>query len=144
MKHTVLRQYNHFIWHHIFMSVSVWSYPLYRWYNTDSIYDITSTVYMAQYALYMTCHPYLWHDNNYSWHQSYYISTHTDYIWQHIHCISVITSRLSIIKPPFYVWYHSHNMYDIIWTTYEITSTLSDITQCYDITRTVFMSSHPG
>ena len=38
-----------------------------------------------------------------------------------------------------YVW---QNMYDIIWTTYEITSTLYDITPHYDITPTVFMSSH--
>ena len=34
----------------------------------------------------------------YSWHQSYYISPLTDYIWKHIHCISVITPRLWIIQ----------------------------------------------
>ena len=40
----------------------------------------------------------------YSWHQNYYISCHTEYIWQYIHCISVITPRLSIIQPRLFVW----------------------------------------
>ena len=73
----------------------------------------------------------------YSWPQTCFISHHTHYIWQHIHCICHHTQIIHHITP-IDVWYHSHNMYDIIWTSYDITSTLYDITPLYDITSTVF------
>ena len=64
----------------------------------------------------------------YSWHQSYYISPHTDYIWKHIHCISVITPRLSIIQC--YCMYG--NTATICMTTYEL----------HMASRPLFMISH--
>ena len=77
--------------------VSVWSYTVYP--------DITHTVLMTWHLLYlwhnMQC---IWHLTHDFWHYNtlsitsvYYISYQTDYIWQHIHSISVITPRLSII-----------------------------------------------
>ena len=72
--------------------------------HTHSIHDITYTVLMIWHLL------YLWHIIHCIWHLTmiydittvsvtsvYYISYQTDYIWQHIHCISVITPRLSVI-----------------------------------------------
>ena len=39
----------------------------------------------------------LWHLNTLSNSSVYYISYQTEYIWLHIHCLSVFTPRLSII-----------------------------------------------
>ena len=126
------------------MSVSVWSHPLYRWYNTHSLYDITSTVYMAQYALYMTSHPWFMtsqhstHDITtlYSWHQSYYISPHTDYIWQHIHCICQLsqiidhtTQIVCMITQLQYVWHHMNYIWHHIHSLW-YHSTLWHHTHC--------------
>ena len=51
----------------------------------------------------------------YSWHESYYISPHTDYIWQHIHCICYhnqiiyhTTPNVCMITDPQYVWQHKN------------------------------------
>ena len=38
--------------------VSVWSHTVYPWYNTHCIDDMAPTIFMAQYALYMTSHPW--------------------------------------------------------------------------------------
>ena len=38
--------------------VSVWSHTLYRWYNTHFVYDMATNIFMAEYALYMTSHPW--------------------------------------------------------------------------------------
>ena len=149
------------------MSVPVWSHPLYRRYNKNSIYDIISTVYMAQYALYMTYHPpfmtsqhssnnikdilshltviyltahplylchhtqiinhttvivciithpqYLWHHMHYIWHHIHSLWYHST-LWQHTHCIHVITLRIPIITsnvagPLFIVYWLYHTSY---------------------------------
>ena len=73
--------------------------------KTHCINDITHTVFMTWHLLYlwpsMHC---IWHLTHDLWHHNplsitsvYYISHQTDYIRQHINCISVITPRLSII-----------------------------------------------
>ena len=81
----------------------------------------------------------------YSWHQSYYISPLTDYIWKHIHCISVITPRLWIIQ--------CHCTYGntatICMTSYELHVTSRPLYLCHhthpieDITATIWMVSQP-
>ena len=67
----------------------------------------------------------LWYQNSLSITSVYYISYQTDYIWQHIHCISVITPRISIINPHCmydntgtifmisydYIWHHIHSLW---------------------------------
>ena len=87
------------------MSVSVWSHPLYQWYNTHSIYDITSTVNMAQYALYMTSHPRFM-TSQHSTHDIKAIISHLTLI------ISDSTSTVSLSSLPDYRSYNPHCMYD--------------------------------
>ena len=103
-----------YIWHetHCFNTVQ----PLYMishtsclclCYHTHCIDVITYTLWHHIYCIYGTiCNVY---DTSpticdittlYSWHQSYYTSPHTNYFWEPIHCISVITPRLSIIQTP--------------------------------------------
>ena len=99
------------------MSVSVWSHPLYRWYNKDTIYDISPTVYMAQYALYMTsltrCMT--------SQHSTHDIKA---IISQLTPIISDCTPTVSLSSHPDYRSYNPHCMYDntttICKTSYEI------------------------
>ena len=99
------------------MSVSVWSHPLYRWYNTHPIYDITSTVYMAPYALYMTSHPRFMTSQQ-STHDIKGIISHLTPI------ISDSTSPVSLSSHPHYRSYNPHCMYDntatICLTSYEL------------------------
>ena len=105
MKHTVLRQYHHYIWHHtlhvfvcvITPTVSMIKQTLYLWNHIYCIYVTIYTVYDISPTPYDIT-------TLYSWHQSYDISPHTDYIWEHIHCISVIH--------PDYRSYNPHCMYD--------------------------------
>ena len=87
------------------MSVSVWPHPLYRWYNTHSIYDITSTVFMAEYSLYMTSHPRFMTSQP-STHDIKAIISHLTLI------ISDSTSTVSLSSHPDYQSYNSHCMYD--------------------------------
>ena len=120
--------------------------------HTHCIDDITHTLFMTSPLLYiwhnMHCISHLTHD---LWHcnslfmtskllnltsHRLYLKADPLYLFHHTQIIDHTT--------PLYVRYHSHNMYDIIWTTYDITSTLYDITPRYDITPTLFMSSNPG
>ena len=117
----------HYIWHHIhslwhhttlFMTSSplyltshplyLTSHPLYLCNHTHSLSDIIATLCMISRTVYM------WHPIHYLWH-------HFHYVWQHntVCC-----------------WYHTRHMCDIIFTTDDITSTLSHQT-------TVFTISHP-
>ena len=85
------------------MSVSVWSHPLYQWYNTHSIYDITSTAYMAKYALYMTSHPPFITSQH---------STHDFKVISHLTLIiSDSTSTVSLSSYPDYQSYNPHCTY---------------------------------
>ena len=78
---------------------------VYLWDHTQCIHDITHTVLMTWRLLYLRHNMHcilhlthdLWYHNTLSITSVYYISYQTDYIWQHIHCISVITPRLSNI-----------------------------------------------
>ena len=99
------------------MSVSVWSHPLYQRYNTHSIYDITSTVSMAQYAMYMTSHPRFM-TLQHSTHDIKAIISHLTLI------ISESTSTVSLSSLPDYQSYNPPCMYDntatICMTSYEL------------------------
>ena len=99
------------------MSVSAWSHPLYRGYDTHCIYYITSTVYMAQYALYMTSHPWFM-TSQHSTHDIKAIISHLTPI------ISDSTSTASLLSHPDYQSYNPHCMYDntatICMTSYEL------------------------
>ena len=92
----------------LFRSVSVGSLPLYWWYNTHSIYDITSTVYMAKYALYMTSHPRFM-TSQHSTHEIKAIVSHLKTI------ISDSTSTVSLSSFPDYRSYNPHCMTQYVW-----------------------------
>ena len=87
------------------MSVSEWSHPLYRWYDTHSIYDITTIVYMAEYALYMTSHPWFI-ASQHSTHDIKAIISHLTPI------ISDSTSTVSLSSLPDYRSYNPQCMCD--------------------------------
>ena len=87
------------------MSVSVWSHHLYQWYNTHTIYDIISTVYMAQYALYMTSLT-RFITSQHSTHDIKAIISQLTLI------ISDSTPTVSLSSHPDYRSYNPHSMYD--------------------------------
>ena len=101
------------------MSVSVWSHPLYQWYNTHSIFDITSTVYMAQYALYTTTQP---HHNNllmtsnllYLTSHESYLRAHPQYLCHHTQIIDLTTHIVCMITQQQYVWHHMNYIWHYI------------------------------
>ena len=100
-----------------FMSMSVWSHPLYWWYNIHSIYDISSTVYMAKYALYTTPHPQFMTSQPSTNDIKAIISHLTPIIYDS-------TSTVSLSSHPDYRSYNPHCMYDntaaICMASYEL------------------------
>ena len=103
--HCVKTTSTHYIWHHILHVCAVWSHPLCRWYNINSIDDIISTAYMAQYALYMTSHPPFMTSQHSSNDIKVILSHHTV-------IISDSTSTVSLSSHPDYQSYNPHCMYD--------------------------------
>ena len=112
--------------------VSVWSHTLYWRYNTQCFYDMTLTIFMAQYALYMTSHTRFMtskHTIHYfsllylisNW---LYLTAQQLYLCHHTQIIDHITPILCMITQAQYVWHHL--------ITCDITSTLYDITPRYD------------
>ena len=100
------------------------SHPLYWHHHTHFLYDITLGMWMANFALYVTSSlydikpPFLWH--------------HTHYIWDRIHCISVITYTVLMICQQVYlgdllhyIWHHIHCIRHHSQCMCVITSTLS-------------------
>ena len=114
------------------MSVSVWLHPWYHWYNTHSIYDITSTVYMAPYALYMTPDPRFM-TSQHSTHDikaiishltpiisdsasTVSLSSHPDYrSYNPIVCM--ITQPQYVWQHMNYIWHHIHSLWyhTVLW-----------------------------
>ena len=140
MKHTVLRQYNHYIWHHtlhvcvcvITPTVSMIKYTLYLWHHIDCIYGTICTIYDISPTIYDIT-------TLYSWNQSYYISPHTNYIWEHIHCISLCTQIIDrktpivcMITQPQYVWHHVNYIWHHIHSLWYYT-TLWHHTHCIHV-----------
>ena len=133
------------------MSVSVWPHPLYRWYNTHTIYDIISTVYMAEYALYMTFHPRFMT----SQHSIHYISLlylisnwlylralplylchhNPDYQSYNPYCTYDNTGKVCITSYE-YIWHHIHSWWyhTTVWPSHTLHS-------CYH--NRGYLSSHP-
>ena len=117
--------------------MSLWSHPLYRWYNTHSNYDITSTVYMAQYALYMTSHPrfmtsqHSTHDIKLLYLTSHwlYLRAHPLYLCHHSQIIDHKTPIICMITQPQYVWHHMNYIWHHIHSLW-YHSTLWHHTHC--------------
>ena len=118
------------------MSVSVWSHTLYRWYNTHSISDITTTVYIALYALYMTSHPWLMT----SQHSTYDIKS----IMSHLTPITYeSTSTVSLSSHPDYRSYNPQCMYDNTATICMISYELHMTSHPLFMISLHAMTSHP-
>ena len=118
------------------MSVSVWSHPLFRWYNTHSIYDITSTIYMAQYALYTTSHKQFM-TLQHSTHDMKAIISHLTPI------ISDSTSTVSLSSLPEYRSYNPYFMYDNTATICMISYKLHMTSHPLYMISLHAMTSHP-
>ena len=96
------------------MSVSGWTHPLFRWYNTHSVYDIISPVYMAQYPLHMISHPWFMTSKHYTNGIKAIISKLTPIIRDSTSTVSLsshqiidhTTPILCMITHPQYVWHH--------------------------------------
>ena len=137
----------------------VTSYPHFMT-ATLRIYDITCTIFITSHALYMTTHLLcmmshslcvlhhtmplsmtsnpicLWHIH-FIWHhaQCYDHTTivclHSHYAWHYTQCTFDMTHNVPILWKEVNGCHHSFYMCDTICTTYDITSTLSDITPFY-------------
>ena len=122
-----------------------------------TIYDITCTIFIISHTLYMTSHLFcmmshslgvlhqtmtlsvtsntlcLW-QIHFIWHRAQFydhttiVCLHSHYAWHYIQCILDITHNVPILWKEVNVCHQSLYMYDTIWTTYDITSTLYDIT----------------
>ena len=122
------------------MSVSGWPHPLYRWYNTHSIYDITSTVYMAQYALYMTSHPRFMTSQHSTHDIKAIISQLTLIISDSKNTVSLSSHPdnrsynpiVSMITQPQYVWHHMNYIWHHIHSLWYHT-TLWHHTHCIHV-----------
>ena len=121
-------------------TVSVSSHPLYRWYHSQYMYDITSSIRVTTYPLYL-------------WHHTHYVTHHnTVCCWHHtrhmydIFCTTGdITSTLShqttifMMSPPLQAWHHTHRTHSIFVIT---TSPLISHPLWYDITPTLCVTSY--
>ena len=104
------------------ISVSVWSHRLYRWYNTHCIYDMAPTIFMAQYALYMTSHPWFMTSQPsihyisllYLISNWLYFTAHPLYLRHHTQITDHMT-LIYMITEVKYAWHHM-NTYDITYT----------------------------
>ena len=112
------------------MTVCMTSHPLYVWHHMNSMWHHTHSLWYKK-TLLMTSYPL------YSWH--------------HTHCICVITPTCLMISHPMYVWSHTRCMYDTIGSVSDITSTLDDIKPMfvchvihyvYDIIFTIYHVTH--
>ena len=135
------------------------SYPHFMT-TTLTIYDITCTIFIILHALYMTSHlvcmmshslcvlyhtmtlsmtsnsiclwhiPLIWHHAQYC-DRTAIVCLHSHYAWHYIQCIFDITDNVKILCKEMNVCHHILYMFDTICTTYDITSTLYDITPLY-------------
>ena len=99
------------------------------------LYDITSTICMASYALYITSYPLLMSSHYctyYSTTLTYEETSRMQFIIYTIHVTShslicVITPIVLKASHPLFVWHHTHHRYSIFCTIEGIKSSLNEI-----------------
>ena len=123
-----------YLWHHMhyihYITQHYISHLIYSvWYHlhcvtshNDSIYDIKHCKVLI-YSLYMASHTVLWPHNSCVLSQPLCLTLHSVYFWHYTQCTNFMKRRECMSSQPL--------MYDTICTTYEITSTLYDITKLY-------------
>ena len=148
IKHTVLRRYNHYIWHHTLHTCICVITPTLSVIYTHCMYDITHTICMAHYALYKKLHP-LFMTSQHSIHDikatifhitptisdstsTLSVSSHPDYSSYNPHCMYVITNTICMtsyewhmISRPLFISHHSmtsHPLYSCHHTQVYLTS----------------------
>ena len=98
-------------------TVSVSSYPLDKFYQTQCMYDITATMCMTSYAPHVTSHPQFrtWHHFMYDISCTLFdltstvsVSSHPPYRWYHSHCMYDLTSSIALPSHPLYLWHNIH------------------------------------
>ena len=142
MKHTVLTQYNHYIWNHIdnlcYQCWVFWPQNHYIWYHMHAISVSTSIILIMSHQLYWwdLIHYIWWHHIHYIWYHPYcfiktkrlYLSSHPLY-WYHSHRICVVTPALSMSSQLLWesshsshLWHHAHPTSHQIQTLWHPTS----------------------
>ena len=113
----------------ITLSVSVSSHPLYQFYQTQCMDDITATICMTSYTLHMTSHR-LFRTSHHFIYASIplYLTSCPVFMCHHTQSISDITDTIYMTSHPVYLWHHIHYIYDIISSKYYITKLFVDDT----------------
>ena len=92
----------HYIWHHSHCICVIT--PLFRWYHTVSMYDITPTIWITSYTLYKVSHPH-------------FMRSH--HIFYDVTCTVFMTSLPLYLKlHPLYLCHHNHSIDDLRPTVY--------------------------
>ena len=86
-------------------------HPLYWWYHTDSIYEISSSIYVKIISI--------------VYNNIFTIFVPSQPLYLHL------TTTLSMISNPLYIWHCTHYMFNIKYTLWGFTSTVYDITLHY-------------
>ena len=108
----------HYIWHLI--------YPV--WCHIHYVCNITQgiLIYDIKHSMFMT-YSFIWHHAQCYDHATI-VCLYRHYAWHYTQCILDITHNIPILWKEVNVCHHSIYMYDTIRITYDITSTLYDIT----------------
>ena len=104
--HTVLWQHSHCVTSH---PLCLTSHPQYR-HHIHYVYDIICTTSYTSYTSY-TSHPQF----RTSYH---FICDQVHTVWPHFLCTAVITTTVSVISQPLYVWPHIQYICNIISTIF--------------------------
>ena len=128
----------------IVSSVSVSSHQQYRWYHSQSVYDITSSICETSCPLYLSHRThYVWHHNLVYWlHNTRYMY---DFIYATEDVISILSQQAKIFMTshPLQAWHHAtcirHHTNCIFVIT---TSPLKSHPLLYDITTTICVTSY--
>ena len=98
-------------------TVTVSSHPLYQFYLTQCMDDITETICMTSYALHMTSHRLFRTSHHFMYDikptisdltSTVSVSSHPPFWWYHSHSIYDITSNISMTSYPLYLWHNIH------------------------------------
>ena len=137
-----------FSWHHIH---TLWQQPLlfmtshalYSFHHMHYIWHLIYSVWChIHYVCYITQWLYLWHHTLYVYDIFIYMASrrvllpttvclHSHSAWHYTQCILDIKHNVPILWKEVNVCHHSIYLYDTIRTTYDITSTLYEITPLY-------------
>ena len=135
--------------HETSQPLSVSWHPLYSQHHSHSLYDITLAICVASFALYKTSHAHFMTSDHrvfvttptiFDIVSTVSVSSPPLYWWYHTNCISEITSAIihDILTILYLmaatVWHHNHCIHDIRFPTYDITSTVYDISSAMPVT----------